>query len=73
MFSLAEYKSEICPVCGYPKSICQAPENKDRFVANPPTRCHATAALRRFQKDNEYEYPDAMIWSAELKPVPTEI
>lgn len=70
MISFAEYKSGICPICGYPKEICQAPENTAAFVANPPSRCHATAALRRFQKENEYEYPDSLIWSATLKSEP---
>lgn len=70
MISFAEYKSGICPVCGYPKEICQAAENSNKFAANPPSRCHATTALKRFQKDNEYEYPEALIWSAELKSEP---
>lgn len=67
MLSLAAFKAGLCPICGYPKEICQAPENATKFAANPPSRCHATAALRRFQEKNEYEYPDTLIWSADLK------
>lgn len=70
MLSLAEFKAGLCPICGYPKEICQAPENSTKFAASPPSRCHATAALRRFQKENEYEYPDSLIWSAQLKSEP---
>lgn len=68
MLSLAEYKSSLCPICGYPKDVCQAAENSNKFVPNLPSRCHATTALRRAQKDpnNEYEHPDALIWSTTL-------
>lgn len=68
MLSLAEYRAGICPICGYPKEICQAAENANQFVANPPSRCHATTALKQFQKDNEYEHPEALVWSASIKP-----
>ena len=46
--------------------MCQAAENEGKFQVPPPSRCHATTALRRFQDDAEYPQPDALIWSARL-------
>lgn len=68
MLSLTEYRAGLCPICGYPKDVCQALENVGRFDVPPPARCHATTALRQFQKDREYDVPDALVWSAILKP-----
>lgn len=53
--------------------MCQALENVGKFVPNPPARCHATTALRQYQKDREYDTPDALVWSVGLQPTPEEV
>lgn len=70
MLSLTDYRAGLCPICGYPKEVCQAAENANKFVADLPSRCYATTALRQFQKDREYEYPDALVWSAGIRSEP---
>lgn len=66
MLSLAAYRAELCPVCGNPKAVCQAATSDSRFTVPPPARCHATTAIRRAQNEGEREYPEALVWSAQL-------
>lgn len=66
MLALAGYRASLCPVCGYPRDVCQASENAGRFSVPPPTRCHATTAIQQVDREG-YEVPQALIWSAELK------
>lgn len=69
MLSLAEYRSGLCPLCGSPRELCQAEENSAAFIAPPPTRCHATTAIRQAARDlgGDYPTPEGLIWSAELR------
>lgn len=67
MLALAQYRSELCPVCGSHKSICQGMGAENSFEAQLPTRCHASTAIRRAQHDAEYEYPEALVWAAGRK------
>jgi len=62
--------TEICPLCGRLKSVCQAPENQDAFIAQDPVRCHATTALLLKKKDyTEEKNPGvgALLWSSVLR------
>jgi len=57
----------VCQLCGRPTSVCQAPENEDRFDVEAPTRCHATTALIRAQERGEYEQERALLWATDLR------
>lgn len=62
--------TEVCPRCGGPKDLCQAPDA--RFVADPPIRCHRTDAVERehaaWQAD-ERDHMRALI--PNIRQVPT--
>jgi len=65
-----EYASRLCPRCGRPMSVCQAPENEFAFYAPDPVRCHATTALLAKQKGySEEKNPgvQALLWSTVLR------
>ena len=72
MTALAAYqRDEICPLCGWPKDVCQAPESEWLIDATLPTRCHTTTAIKRAQEARAAggggKYDDALLWGAELK------
>lgn len=47
--ALGSWRDEhLCPLCGWPKEICQDPANDGRFEALG-YRCHVTTAIRRAQ------------------------
>ena len=62
--ALDGYESDLCPSCGRPSAVCQAPDAG--FVADLPTRCHATTALLVAQSqvsDETHPQPQALLWS----------
>lgn len=72
MLALQRYRVEdLCPICGRPKSVCQAPEAEFMFDVPPPNRCHITTALRRAQKTYldaaHAPHPDALDWHVTLR------
>ncbi|MGW8565653.1 hypothetical protein [Isoptericola sp. NPDC055881] len=72
MLALAEWEaSEVCPLCGWPKDVCQAREAEFGIDVPPPVRCHVTTAIRIAQKaraeGNAAPHEDALIWSAQAK------
>lgn len=69
--ALESYEASLCPKCGQPMSVCMAPENEGRFIAEPPIRCHSTTVLANFQKDYEDD-PALLFEPARLRsPAPT--
>ena len=69
MLALAEFEDEeLCPVCGGPRSVCQAPENEGRFSVPPPTRCFvATAIADAREPYQKAKQPQALMFGAYLK------
>ncbi len=72
MLALAKWRDEyLCPLCGWPKEICQDPASEFAFGATN-TRCHITTTLRVAQKAATeggggfmpIAHPDAVLWSA---------
>jgi hypothetical protein len=64
----------ICPLCGFPKEICQAPEAE--FELDEPTRirCHVTTRLRAAQKayaDDPTGRPDGLVWVPRFRDMST--
>lgn len=60
----------LCPSCGWPKEICQAPETEFAVEVPAPTRCHVTTAMRRAQKDYASKTganPEGLLWAATLR------
>lgn len=72
MTALAKWRNdELCPLCGWPRAICQAPEAEWNLEVPPPTRCHFTTAVRRAQADRAAasggKADDALLWGARFK------
>lgn len=72
MLALAEWEAtEVCPMCGWPKDVCQARESENALEVPPPTRCHVVTAIRRAQEARQSgpaaKHDDALIWGAQLK------
>lgn len=64
-------REEVCPLCGWPKDVCQAPETEWLLDVPLPTRCHVTTAIKRAQEARSTEgggkHDDALVWGARLK------
>lgn len=72
MIALAEWEStEVCPMCGWPKDVCQARDTENNLTVPPPTRCHVVTAIRRAQEarpsSGTSKHDDALIWAAQVK------
>jgi len=65
MTALSAFEDSLCPVCGGPPEECQTPEAERRWTGTPPTRCHRTDAVLRFQEKGTYERARALTWHAE--------
>lgn len=72
MAALAEWREKhLCPLCGWPKSICQDGRNEGRFVAEG-YRCYVTTAIRAAQDAARKptsgaaapDHQDAVAWGA---------
>ncbi|HZL06774.1 MAG TPA: hypothetical protein VFE45_15395 [Coriobacteriia bacterium] len=77
MLALAQWRDEdLCPLCGWPKAICQDQATEGRVTVPPPTRCHITTAMHAAQKaygDSPGARPDGLVWGAGVKdPTPSE-
>lgn len=70
MLSLEQYKNEkLCPLCGMPKEVCQAPYGTYVYSAGDPIRCNVTTAIRQRQKDDgETAHSDALIYPPRILP-----
>lgn len=71
MIALKLYEDTmVCPMCGGPISECTDPDNEMAYKVDPPTRCHKTTALMRYQKDgwDERPYNRALMLVARLIP-----
>jgi len=51
MRALAQWRDDLCPLCGGPRSECQDPGAEFRYVGSAPTRCHRRTAILRAQDD----------------------
>lgn len=65
-------RDEVCPLCGWPKDVCQARETETLLEVPLPTRCHVTTAIKRAQDGRSSQggtkHDDALLWGARLKP-----
>lgn len=64
-------EAHVCPMCGWPREICQARETENALEVPPPTRCHVVTAIKRAQKARSSagggQHDDALIWGARFK------
>lgn len=71
MLALDAWEASLCPMCGWPREVCQAPEAEWSLEATLPTRCHVMTAIRRAQGEREAmgggKYDDALSWGAQVK------
>lgn len=67
----AREQEETCPLCGWPREVCQARETENLLEVPLPTRCHVTTAIKRAQEARGAagggKHDDALIWGAKLK------
>lgn len=73
MLALDAYEAEeVCPLCGWPKAVCQARETEMMLEVPLPTRCHVMTAIGRAKDARAQQgggkHDDALSWSARLKP-----
>ncbi|GIG27191.1 hypothetical protein Cde04nite_34350 [Cellulomonas denverensis] len=71
MLALAEWRDKhICPLCGWPREVCQDPAlSLGGVEVPPPTRCHITTEMRRQQKafsDLPGANMEGLLWSARV-------
>lgn len=79
MLALAEWRDKhLCPMCGWPKEICQDPANEGQFDA-AGYRCHVTTALRIAQDAARNPgggvaspHQDAVVWTAQPRRLTPE-
>lgn len=69
MVALQAFEDSLCPVCGGPPEECQSPEAEWEWKGVPPTRCHRTAAILRYQEGagKAVTQPRALSWHAEKR------
>lgn len=72
MTALAKWRDvEVCPLCGWPRDICQAAETEWALEVPLPTRCHVTTAIRRAQEGRAAsgggKQDTALLWGARFK------
>lgn len=73
MLALESWENdELCPLCGWPKDVCQDPQTENLVQVPLPTRCHITTAIKRKQEARAAggggKHDDALVWGAQLKP-----
>lgn len=70
MIALERYRHEhLCPLCGGPKEVCQAPYGKYTYAAGAPIRCNVMTAIRQAQRaGGDHKDADALIYPPEIKP-----
>ena len=75
MLALQAWRDQaLCPLCGWPKEVCQDPLAEWKFEAQA-TRCQITTILRRQQEaarqgtesTQPAPYQDAVLWSVTPK------
>lgn len=73
MLALQEYRDSLCPLCGWPTSVCQNPEYTNLLRAKLPTRCMVTTVIDIAQTEERAAYGKeppqarARLWGAELQ------
>lgn len=73
MLALQDYRDSLCPLCGWPTTICQEPLNAHNFRAKLPTRCYVTTVIDIAQTEERAAYGKeppqarARLWGAELQ------
>lgn len=62
--------TRLCPMCGGPIEECTSIDNEMAYKVDPPTRCHKTTAIMRYQKDgwDERPYNRALMLGARFEP-----
>jgi hypothetical protein len=75
---LADYRrwsrSELCPLCGMPKSVCQDKQMEGRLTV-AQNRCHVTTATREARerwRQAKGRTPEGVVWSPVLRQTPLE-
>lgn len=72
MRARAEWRDHhICPLCGFPREVCQAPETEWALEDPARVRCHITTRLRAAQSAYSKEptgSPEGLLWETRFKP-----
>lgn len=71
MRARTEWREEhICPMCGYPREVCQDPATEWALDDPDPIRCHVTTRLfaaRAAYAKNPTANPDGLLWVSRFK------
>lgn len=62
-------RENLCPLCGMPSEVCQAPEGTYVFSTEAPVRCRVTTALRAAQEaSKDLPHPGALLHRPKVMP-----
>ena len=74
MTALEKWRAEsLCPLCGFPKEVCQSPQTEYRVSVPDPTRCHITTAIKKAQDarvkryGDSLKFEDGLLWAVTLR------
>lgn len=69
MLALAQYRALRCPQCGGELAVTTAPENEDRFKAEPPVQCFRCLAFARDHEEyREERHPHTLLHIVPRRP-----
>lgn len=69
MLALERWRREnLCPLCGYPTEVCQAPYGTLVIDVDAPVRCNITTAIRGKQSEHKgTAHADALIYRPRVR------
>lgn len=69
MLALAMYRATRCPHCGGDLAVTTAPENEERFRAEPPLQCFRCLAFARDHADySDERHPQTYLHLVPRRP-----
>jgi len=63
MLALAVLEAQECPLCGGPRSECQAPDADDAYIAESVRCAKATAVAIAQEQAQDAPQPQARLWA----------
>jgi len=69
MLALAQYRATRCPQCSGDLAVTTAPENEEKFKAEPPMQCFRCLAFSRSHEEyREEKHPLSLLHLVPRRP-----
>lgn len=70
LLALKDWRTDtLCPLCGQPKEVCQAPYGEYVYGTTPPVICRITEALDTARKEwSKHPTPGALLHFPRVAP-----